>query len=298
MTAQVSKDAAVITANGHTIASTSPALYLMPEEIKVDEKFNIRSRYDEKEIDELAQSIQAIGLLTPLTVEETSPGVFELRSGFRRKRALAKAKYTKPVPVIVRAYKSRLDALVDNTAENVRENVRSFDQAKRFALFEAEGMKGPEQAKRTGYNKSHVNNHIRAYKQLEPSILAAWCDGLPAGEGKPAIELPMSLVFSLAGEKHEDQLVRFAAWCAENVPGAPPVPAQTPGTEGSEGEGEGTGQQAAAAVPRKSKEIKAKFDELKERLSDAKEEDNQEKVAELSMYFAALKWCLGQRKTL
>ena len=89
-----------------------------------------RRRFDKADLDALAESIRAKGVLQPLIVREDSqnPGAYEIIAGERRWRAAQVAKLHE-VPVVVRAMSDR-EALEVGLVENVqRQDLTPLEEA-------------------------------------------------------------------------------------------------------------------------------------------------------------------------
>jgi ParB-like chromosome segregation protein Spo0J len=209
--------------------------------IKVDPDFNVRTQYDPKGIQELADAIKAEGLQTPLTIERVSGNngdtVYRLISGNRRRMAMMLNRWgNKEIPVVVREFESRGKAYLSNLAENTaREDVHPYDQAKRFFELETGAISVPSEteggepevvklarkeiALATSLSQAHIGNLIRSFKNLSEDSKKAWRKH----------DLPLSFVFELArtvdgapvsDEEQEETLAEYlAAKEAENATG-------------------------------------------------------------------------------
>lgn len=97
----------------------------------VESPTNPRKRYDEANLQELAASIRAQGVLAPLLVRDLEPERFEIVAGSRRFRA-AKLAGAANVPVRVVRLEDA-DAIVAQVVENLqRENVHPLEEAYGF----------------------------------------------------------------------------------------------------------------------------------------------------------------------
>lgn len=169
--------------------------------IEIDRDFNVRTQYDNKEIQDLAESISHVGLKTPLTITDggkTKGKPYRLISGFRRSMALSLLKWgSKDVPVVFEEFADAGKKFLSNLAENTaREDVHSFDQAKRYFELETgiehdgETVKltRKEIAQATSLSLAHIGNLVRSYKHLSDDSKKAW----------RKLDLPLSFVFQLA----------------------------------------------------------------------------------------------------
>lgn len=129
----------------------------------IPNKHQPRSNFNDKEITELAQSIQENGVIQPLIVTlSDTPGVYELIAGERRLRASKIAKLEE-VPVVV------LDVTDENTLlemaliENVqRTDLNPIEEAEAYnKLIERFGYTQEETAKKVGKKRSTITNLLR-----------------------------------------------------------------------------------------------------------------------------------------
>jgi ParB/RepB/Spo0J family partition protein len=143
----------------------------------VDEPFDpIRARFDEAELDELAESIKALGLIEPIVVEATGPR-FRVIAGHRRLLACRRAGVTH-VDIVVRG-----DAAETGDAVMLHENIARDDlsPAEEARLFErvylALGEDIEAAAKKLKVTVGYIDARL-ALLRGDPEILAA----LDAGE--------------------------------------------------------------------------------------------------------------------
>jgi ParB family transcriptional regulator, chromosome partitioning protein len=124
---------------------------------------NVRSTYDEASLKELAQSIESIGLISPLTVREVD-GRYQIIAGHRRFRALQLTSI-KHVSVIIRELS---DAEVQTVMliENVqREDISPIDEARGYLRLTSEfGFTNSQLAKQVGKSPSHITRRIALLK--------------------------------------------------------------------------------------------------------------------------------------
>lgn len=158
-------------------------------------RFQPRRRFAEEEIEELAGSIRAQGVLQPLIVR-TSPEGFELIAGERRLRAARRAGLTR-VPVIVKRVDD--DRLLElSLVENIqRENLNPVEEAEAYhRLIDQFRLTQEETAARVGKSRSAVANLLRL-RQLPDEIKAAIQEGVLSmgharallGAAAPALQL-------------------------------------------------------------------------------------------------------------
>jgi len=123
-----------------------------------------RTRFDEAQLAELAQSIAATGVVQPVVVRELPGGRYQLIMGERRWRASQTAGKT-TIPAIVR-HVSDEQALEMTIVENLqREDLNPMEQARAFERLSREFKMTQEQmAVRTGKDRASVGNFIRLLK--------------------------------------------------------------------------------------------------------------------------------------
>lgn len=129
-----------------------------------------RESFDAEKLEELAQSIQANGLIQPITVRRRPDGKYTIIAGERRWRA-ARLAGLKAIPALVRAVED--DKLLELAlVENLqREDLNPVEIATGFQrLAHEHGMSHEEIAQRTGKDRSTVTNFLRLLK-LTPLVL-------------------------------------------------------------------------------------------------------------------------------
>ncbi|MDA2968671.1 MAG: ParB/RepB/Spo0J family partition protein [Actinomycetota bacterium] len=141
-----------------------------------------RVHFDEDALKELADSIQAVGVLQPILVRPT-PGkakAFEIIAGERRWRASMIAKL-KVIPAIVRETNDLLSveqALVENLH---RQDLTPLEEAAAYKqLLDDFKMTHEKVAERVGKSRSVITNALRLLA-LPPSILQLLADGRLSG---------------------------------------------------------------------------------------------------------------------
>jgi ParB family chromosome partitioning protein len=128
-----------------------------------------RQVFDEEALDELADSIRAVGLLQPVVVRAVMPGHFEIVMGERRWLACQRAGLAH-IPAIVR--KTRDDDLLrDALIENLhREQLNPLEEAAAYQqLLDDFGVTHDELARRVGRSRPHISNTLRLL-QLPPDV--------------------------------------------------------------------------------------------------------------------------------
>ncbi len=170
-----------------------------------------RKAFYDNTIDELAQSIQANGILQPLVVKPEGSG-FELIAGERRLRA-AKKIGLKEVPVIIKDVSDR-DQLFLSLIENLqREDINPIDEAEGYKkLIENFSLNQLDVAKRVGKDRATVANALRILR-LPEEIKNAVKDGsISPGHARTILGLPtVEEQLKLFRKVHEEKLTVRAA---------------------------------------------------------------------------------------
>lgn len=119
-----------------------------------------RLEFDEKKLQELADSINVHGIIQPLVVTKKSDN-FELIAGERRLQA-SKLAGLKKVPVIIKDIKNK-EKLELAIVENIqRHNLNPVEEAKAYKqLMDEFEMKQEEVSKKMGKSRSVVANKLR-----------------------------------------------------------------------------------------------------------------------------------------
>ena len=135
-----------------------------------------RTEFDEKALNELAESIKVQGIIQPITVRSLSQNEYQLISGERRLQA-SKIAGLETIPAYVRTADDQqmLEmALIENIQ---RENLNAIEVALSYQRLLSEcDLKQEELGGRVGKNRSTVTNYLRLLK-LPPDIQVAIRDG-------------------------------------------------------------------------------------------------------------------------
>jgi ParB family chromosome partitioning protein len=143
-----------------------------------------RSRFDDAELAELADSIRAHGVLQPIVVRARVDGGYELVAGERRLRASRLAERT-TIPAIVRDT-SDGDQLELALIENVqRADLNAVEEALAYReLIDRFGLSHEAVARRVGKSRVAISNALRLL-ELAPETRDAIIDGrISEGHGR------------------------------------------------------------------------------------------------------------------
>ncbi len=150
----------------------NPSITELSIDVIVPNSSQPRTIFDETLLDELAQSIEALGVIQPITVREERNGTYKIISGERRYRASKLAGIDKIPAYIRKVDDERLFemALVENIQ---REDLNAMDVADGLnKLIEECGITHDNLSKRIGKNRSTITNYIRLLR-LEPEVQVA-----------------------------------------------------------------------------------------------------------------------------
>jgi len=158
-----------------------------PQQVDIDliepSPYQPRTRFHESALAELAQSIQATGIIQPLVLRPIGSR-YQLLAGERRWRAAQRAGLSR-VPAVLREVSDEV-ALEITLVENIqREDLNPIEEARAFDRMMSEfHFTQEEVATRTGKDRATVANSVRLLK-LEHSVLDLIEDGrLSAGHGR------------------------------------------------------------------------------------------------------------------
>lgn len=144
---------------------------VQPNELELDQiQANVnqpRKRFDEDALEELAESIRAVGILQPIVVRPIAENRYEIIAGERRFRAAKLAGLTS-VPVTVRSAENDATlqmALIENVQ---REDISALECAWAYKqLSEDFGFSHEQIAQRVGKSRVAISNTLRLLRLPE-----------------------------------------------------------------------------------------------------------------------------------
>src|SRR5918997_5784989 len=126
-----------------------------------------RTNFDNEQLENLAQSIRANGIIQPLLVRRIDEGRYQLIAGERRWRAAQKAELQR-VPAIIRDIpddKILELALIENIQ---RQELNPIEEAQAYKrLIETLGLTQEMVAQRVGRDRTFITNYIRLLRLPE-----------------------------------------------------------------------------------------------------------------------------------
>ncbi|MGH9414077.1 MAG: ParB/RepB/Spo0J family partition protein [Terriglobales bacterium] len=186
-------DALLAPSTPRATAAPAPApggeLHTLPIDQIIPSPFQPRRHFDQAELNDLAASIRAQGVLQPLLVRPAIDGGYELVAGERRLRAATLAGLVE-VPVIVRAIADATSleiAIIENLQ---RADLNPIEQAEAFRELAQEFKLTQEAiAEKTGKDRTTIANFLRLLR-LEPDVVAMLRDGkLSPGQARPLLAM-------------------------------------------------------------------------------------------------------------
>ena len=136
-----------------------------------------RTNFDKRNLEDLITSIEALGVIQPITVRKNVDGNYELISGERRFRAsVAASKKTIPAYIRLANDQEMLEmALVENIQ---RQELDAIEIALSYQqLIEEIKLTQEQLSKRVGKDRSSITNYLRLLK-LDPIIQTGIRDGM------------------------------------------------------------------------------------------------------------------------
>ena len=193
--------------------SNNPYLVVSISDL-VRNKFQPRNYFDEKKIEELAQSIKKNGIIQPIAVRASDNNEYEIIAGERRWLAAQKAGLHK-VPVVVLKL-NNTQSLELAIIENIqREDLNSIEEAKGYDRLMKEFKY--DHVKLTdfmGKSRSHISNTLRLLT-LPTEVIKLVDEGkLTAGQVRPligrfnAVQIAQSIIKENLSARSIENLVR------------------------------------------------------------------------------------------
>lgn len=140
--------------------SDKKLIMLKPSEIKLSAN-QPRKSFDEYELKQLSDSIQASGIIQPLAVRKAPDGSYQLIAGERRLKAAIMAGLRR-IPCILHKTDDETAALYSVIENLQRSNLTVFEEAQGINRLIAEyGMSQSEAAARLGIAQSTLSNKLR-----------------------------------------------------------------------------------------------------------------------------------------
>ena len=160
-----------------------------------------RKRFDEVELQALADSIAQHGLLQPLAVRDMGNGYYQIIAGERRWRACRLAGLSEvPVTVVEADDRTVMElALVENLQ---REDLNPMEEAEGYRmLLEEYGLTQEQAAQQVGKSRSAVANALRLLTLSDEVRALVESGELTAGHARALLTLPNGRLQKAAAQK-------------------------------------------------------------------------------------------------
>jgi ParB family transcriptional regulator, chromosome partitioning protein len=169
--------------------------------------YQTRSKMSKAELQELADSIKANGVIQPIVVRPGKDGRYFLITGSRRTEASKLAGKTK-IPALVRHVSDQQAAEMTIVENLQRQDLNCYEQAKAFARLSQEfGLTQEQIGQRTGCDRSTVSNYMRLLKlpeDVQNLLRNGWLD---FSQARCLLTLAVpEHISKLAKEAHEKHL--------------------------------------------------------------------------------------------
>ena len=158
----------VTTSGGNNVIDEKDAIVRLNINKVEPDKDQPREIFDEDELNELADSIRANGILIPLVVQKKDD-YYEIVAGERRWRA-AKIAGLKEVPCIVGEYTEQQKVMLQLIENVQRSDLNPIEEAKTYRrLIDDFNMKQDEVADKVGKDRTTITNSMRLLN-LTPEV--------------------------------------------------------------------------------------------------------------------------------
>src|SRR5690554_3069734 len=151
--------------------------------------FQPRSNFNEESLQELASSINELGIIQPITVRKIDFNKYQLISGERRLRA-SKLADLKTIPAYIRIADDN-DSLMMALVENIqRSDLDPIEVALSYQrMIDEIGLTQEQMSEKVGKKRSTITNYLRLLK-LDPIIQTGMRDGFVSmGHGRALINI-------------------------------------------------------------------------------------------------------------
>jgi ParB family chromosome partitioning protein len=183
----------------------TPTVQSLPIERLKPNKVQPRARFDDAELDELAESIKSQGVVQPLVVTPRTDGDYTIVAGERRWRAAARAGLQE-VPVAIREIRDDRQLLEMALVENLqRTDLNPVEEGDAYRRLNTEfGLSHEDIALRVGKGRTTVSNALRLLRLPEDVLDLLRAGRLSAGQARPLLALD-----------NEEEQVRLAMKAAD-----------------------------------------------------------------------------------
>ena len=151
---------------------TNQEITMIPIEEIIPNRFQPRLAFDEKELNDLANSILKYGIIQPIVVRQVGEK-YEIIAGERRFKA-SNIKKKKKIPAIINNTDDNTSAEIALLENLQRKNLTVIEEAKSFKKLMDRGFKQETIASKLGISQSSIANKIRLLslpKSVQNSLL-------------------------------------------------------------------------------------------------------------------------------
>lgn len=150
-----------------------------------------RREFNERELSDLAQSIENYGVIQPIVVRQVTDG-YQIVAGERRYRACALLGL-RTIPAIVQVMDDEKAAAVSLIENLQRRELNYFEEAMAYnILIEGFGLTQEDLAKRIGKSQSAIANKLRLLKLAEPVRMLISPDTITERHARSLLKLTSS----------------------------------------------------------------------------------------------------------
>ena len=153
-----------------------------------------RVDFDDEAMEELATSIQKIGLIQPVTLRELEDGSYQIIAGERRYRASVMLQL-KSIPAYVKTVEDD-DVMEMALVENIqREDLNAIEIALTYQkLIDSQSLTQTELSERVGKNRATITNYIRLLKLPAEVQMGVKDKKIDMGHARALVTMPDPLL--------------------------------------------------------------------------------------------------------
>lgn len=197
-----------------------------------------RTRFDETQLEELAQSIKTNGVVQPILVRKTAGGRYQIVAGERRWRAAQRAGLQR-IPSVIRDVpddKMLELALIENIQ---RQELNAIEEAYAYKrLIETFNLTQETVAQRVGRDRTFVTNYLRLLRLPEDIQLLVEENKLSMGHARALLgiddadkqrEIARGIIDRNLSVRDTERTVKRVVAGGETNPAAAPAPSERTG---------------------------------------------------------------------
>ncbi|MFB0517227.1 MAG: ParB/RepB/Spo0J family partition protein [Candidatus Neomarinimicrobiota bacterium] len=165
-----------------------------------------RKEFGDEEMADLISSIQAKGIIQPVTVRESGDGRYQLVAGERRLRA-ARSLGMDSIPVYILSVDTDVDMMEYSLVENLqREDLNPMEQAEAFALLNSKyDLTQQEIADQVGMSRPAVANTLRLLRLPSEIKESLKKNEITMGHARALLSLPQPALIQRLWKKIVNQ---------------------------------------------------------------------------------------------